>query len=406
MSRSPLEVADVIRRCGKEFLRVYGPSMTSAETYVLKCLAACRTSALGGHIEQCDRCGHKRPAYNSCRNRHCPKCQSAARADWMAERQKELLPVPYYHVVFTLPGAAARIALQNKKLVYDMLFAASAKTLHEVATDPKHLGAKIGFLSVLHTWGQNLDHHPHVHCLVPGGGLSQDEKAWIPCRKGFFLSVRVLSKVFRGKFLALLKSAYDAGELQLHGSLKSLRKQSEFQNTLSELYEKDWVVYAKPPFGSSRQVLKYLARYTNRVAISNDRLVRLREGEVTFLWKNYANGNKCCNMTLRATEFLRRFLLHLLPSGFVRIRHYGWLSNRSRKHKLARCRQLLETATSAQEQHAEAEATASPTIDPESAGDDCRHCPSCRHGQMHIIERIARPATRKLLALPWPWDTS
>jgi hypothetical protein len=406
MARPRLEVADVIRQYGKEFLRTHGASLTLAQKYVLKSLAACRTAALGGHLQQCDRCGHQRPAYNSCRNRHCPKCQAAARAQWTAARERELLPVPYYHVVFTLPPSLARIALQNKKVVYDLLFAASSQTLQRVAADAKHLGAKIGFLSVLHTWGQNLQHHPHVHCLVPGGGLSADEQQWIACKKDFFLPVKVLSRVFRGVLLDGLKRAYRAGRLSFHGALVHLRRTSEFARLVRPLYQQDWVVYAKPPFGSPRQVLKYLARYTHRVAISNQRLVKLEAGRVTFRLKNYAQGNQWQTMTLDAAEFLRRFLVHVLPAGLVKIRHYGLLANCHRERQLARCRALIGTSA--------AEPADSPTAEIpldsicQSAGDTDHDlcCPSCGVGRMRIVERTARPTIPELLSMPWPWDTS
>ena len=304
-------------------------------------IAACRTAALGGHVEECDRCGHQQIAYNSCRNRHCPKCQATAAAQWLEAREAELLPVEYFHVVFTLPAALGPIALQNPRVVYGLLFRAAAETLQQIAADPKHLGAEIGFLAVLHTWGQNLEHHPHVHCVVPGGGLSPDGSRWVACRPGFFLPVRVLSRVFRGKFLALLRAAFDQGKLSFHGKLGALADAGEFRRRLAASAQTEWVVYAKPPFGGPEQVLKYLARYTHRVAISNRRLVALEDGEVTFHWKDYAHGGGQKTMTLKAIEFIRRFLLHVLPSGFVRIRHYGFLANRVCREKLALCRALL-----------------------------------------------------------------
>ncbi|MEA2591136.1 MAG: hypothetical protein QOD62_967, partial [Actinomycetota bacterium] len=325
MTRPHLEVADVFRDHGDAFLDRYGDTLSPERRRALRDIAACRTEALGGHVEECDRCGHQRIAYNSCRNRHCPKCQATAAAQWMEARGAELLPVEYFHVVFTLPPALAPIALQNPREVYNILFRAAAETLRQIAADPKHLGAEIGFLAVLHTWGQNLQHHPHVHCVVPGGGLSPDGSHWVACRPGFFLPVRVLSRVFRGKFLALLGNAFDQGKLSFHGKLGVLADGGEFQRRLTASAQTEWVVYAKPPFGGPEQVLKYLARYTHRVAISNRRLVALEEGDVQFQWKDYAHGGGPKTMTLKAIEFIRRFLLHVLPSGFVRIRHYGFL---------------------------------------------------------------------------------
>jgi hypothetical protein len=406
MTRPPLEVADVIRQCGKAFLRARGSSLTSAQRYVLKSLATCRTAALGGHLERCDQCGHERPAYNSCRNRHCPKCQAAARADWADARRAELLPVPYHHVVFTLPEPVARIALQNKTIVYNMLFAASAQTLQQIAADPKHLGAKIGLLSVLHSWGQNLEHHPHIHCLVPGGGLSADETEWISCAKDFFLPVRVLSRVFRGKFLQQLKKAYEAGQLSFHGRLEPLGNKSAFGQLISQLYEKEWIVYSKAPCGRRpERILKYLARYTNRVAISNQRLLALEDGRVTFRWKNYAKGNHWQTMRLDGVEFLRRFLLHVLPSGFVRIRHYGLLANCHRKEKLARCRELLNRKES-QDIPDAAEPEGDWHSDTHDEPNEQTCCPSCRKGRMQVVKRLPRPTIPELLALPWVWDSS
>jgi hypothetical protein len=275
-------------------------------------------------VERCGDCGHQRIAYNSCRNRNCPKCQGLARAQWLADRQTELLDVPYFHVVFTVPEAVATIAFQNQTAVYDILFRAASETLRTIAADPRHLGAEIGFLAVLHTWGQNLLHHPHVHCVVPGGGLAPDRSRWVSCRPGFFLPVRVLSRVFRGKFLQRLREAYDRGQLQFHGSLLEQGTSTGFAKLVAESYRTEWVVYAKPPFGGPEQVWKYLARYTHRVAISNTRLLHLENGQVTFRWKDYAAGSRVRTMTLSAAEFLRRFLLHVLPTGFVRIRHYGF----------------------------------------------------------------------------------
>ena len=341
MGRPVLEVADVIRCHGSEYRDSRPNGLTLAETRVMGDIVRCRTASLGGHVLHCGDCGHREISYNSCRNRHCPKCQTVRREEWTAKREKDLLPVHYFHVVFTIPKEVTAVAFQNKRTVYSILFRASSETLREVAATPKHLGARIGILSVLHTWGQNLQHHPHVHCVVPGGGIAPDGSTWVSCRDGFFLPVRVLSRLFRGKFLALLRSAYEKDELELHGQLAALQAPSSFRSWISTLYRKEWVVYSKRPFGGPEHVLRYLAKYTHRTAISNHRLTSLRDGRVSFLWKDYANGCRRRVMTLSATEFLRRFLMHVLPKGFVRIRHYGFLANRCRNEKLARCRELL-----------------------------------------------------------------
>jgi hypothetical protein len=304
----------------------------------------CRTAALGGHVEQCEACHHQRIAYNSCRNRHCAKCQALASARWLAARQAELLPVPYFHVVFTLPAEITAIAYQNKAVVYALLFRAVRETLQTIAADPKHLGAELGFLAVLHTWGQTLLYHPHLHCIVPGGGLAPDGQRWIACRPGFLFPVRVLSRYFRGRFLALLQEAFDRHRLQFFSSLAPLVDASRFATYLAPVRASDWVVYAKPPFGGPQQVLDYLGRYTHRVAIANHRLVAIDDGTVSFHWRDYRHHNKRKVMTLLADEFLRRFLLHVLPAGFHRIRHYGFLGNRCRVAKLAQCRRLCVQA--------------------------------------------------------------
>jgi putative transposase/transposase-like zinc-binding protein len=309
---------------------------------VLHAIEHCRTSTLGGHLDRCSRCGHRAISYNSCRNRHCPKCLTRARDQWLAERRRELLPVGYFHVVFTLPHELSWLALQNKKVVYDLLFRTSAASLLEVAADAKHLGAQIGFLSVLHTWGQNLLHHPHVHCVIPAGGLSLDGQRWVRPRYAFFLPVKVLSRVFRGKFIAGLKRAFRDGKLSFPGSLRHLADEKAFPSFLRSLFRHDWVVYAKRPFGGPEHVLHYLARYTHRVAISNHRIVNVADGQVTFRWKDYARGSKQRTMVVRGEEFLRRFLLHVLPRGFVRIRFFGFLANRRRTQVLPLCQRLLE----------------------------------------------------------------
>jgi hypothetical protein len=341
MDRPPFEVADVIRSLADADGVVSGLRVSQAQQRVLDDLAACRTAKLGGHVEVCNACGVVRIAYNSCRNRHCPKCQAKRRAEWLDARQQDLLPVPYFHVVFTLPADIAPLALQNKREIYSLLFRAASETLRQLAADQRHLGAEIGFLAILHTWGQTLIHHPHLHCVIPGGGLSPDGSSWMACRENFFLPVRVLSRLFRGKFLHGLRTAYRDDTLQLHGSLAELNNPDQFSEFCSKMSEEEWVVYAKPPFGGPEQVLKYLARYTHRVAISNRRIVSVDADSVTFRYKDYARGNTLRTMKLTSVEFIRRFLLHVLPNGFMRIRHYGLLANRCREKKLARCRELL-----------------------------------------------------------------
>jgi len=343
--RPDLEVADVFRRHGADYRRDHDRHLGRVERRVMAAVEARRTAALGGHAEHCTDCGLVRQAYNSCRNRHCPKCQGLARAEWLAERQAELLPVPYFHVVFTVPAQVAEIAFQNKAAVYAILFKAASDTLRVAAADPRHLGAEIGMVSVLHTWGQNLHHHPHVHCVVPGGGLSVDGQRWVACRPGFFLPVRVLSRLFRRLFLERLQSAFDAGQLRFFSDLADLADADVFTARLAELKRIEWVVYAKPPFGGPEQVLAYLGRYTHRVAIANSRLVSLGQGKVSFRWKDYRQHDKSKLMILNADEFIRRFLLHALPDGFHRIRHYGLFANGHRVAKLAQCRLLLAAPT-------------------------------------------------------------
>jgi len=403
--RHRLELADVFRKHGDDYLSQQRASFEQRR--VLSAIQLCRTQALGGHVEECDRCGHRRVAYNSCRNRHCPKCQGSACAQWMQARAAELLPVPYFHVVFTLPETLAPLALQNKRVMYDLLFRAAAQTLQEVAADPRHLGARIGFLAVLHTWGQNLMHHPHVHCIVASGGLSPDQSRWIAGSKKFLLPVRVLSRVFRGKYLFWLKRAFHGGKLQFHGKLEGLRNASQFERQLTTSVRREWVVYAKPPAGGPQQVLKYLARYTHRVAISNRRLLQLKEGRVTFSYKDYADRNRTKQMTLAATEFIRRFLLHVLPSNFMRIRHYGFMANRFRSETLGRCRELLLDNKNSVSFLATTTALAV-TSGADRPSQGC--CPSCHEGRMQIVETLRPcrppPAAHVLLLIPTGHDTS
>jgi hypothetical protein len=378
MKRPPIEVADIIRAVSQSFIEKNRSWLTGLHLKVLSAIQRCRTAALGGHRDRCTRCGFTTAiSYNSCRNRHCPKCQTNARDKWLAARKQELLTVPYVHVVFTLPHELAPLAFHNKKILYGLLFRASSATLLEIAADPKHLGAEIGFLSVLHTWGQNLLHHPHVHCVVPAGGLSPDHKTWVHPRYPFFLPVKVLSRVFRGKFVAGLKHAFRKGELCLPGGLKPLAQEKTFHTFLRSLFRQDWVVYAKPPFGGPEHVLQYLARYTHRVAISNHRIVAFADGKVSFLWKDYACHNKRRLMMLTAEEFLRRFLLHTLPRGFIRIRFSGFFASRRRAALLPICQQLLDANPR----------TRSPTPPASSLRPGLWICPHCG-SPMAVIERL------------------
>ena len=388
MPRSRLEVADVFRRYGPAYREAHG--LTGGQQRVMRAIERCRTAALGGHLERCDACGYARPAYDSCRNRHCPKCQALARAAWLAARRAELLTTEYFHVVFTVPEVIAAIALQNKAVVYGILFRATAATLRTIGADPKHLGAELGFLAVLHTWGQTLLHHPHVHCVVPGGGLALDGPRWVACRPGFFLPVRVLSRLFRRLFLEQLQTAVARGRLHFAGGLAPLQDPPAVAQALASLRQMEWVVYAKPPFGGPAQVLEYLGRYTHRVAISNNRLLAIEQGQVSFRWKDYRHHDRQKTMTLDAGEFLRRFLLHVLPTGFHRIRHYGFLGSRIRVVKLACCRQALAMP-----------AVLSPPpprrdyrdVYEALTGLSLRVCPVCQHGQMRRVAALP-PAPR------------
>src|SRR5713226_7803090 len=391
MRRPPLEVADLIRIAGDAFIERNRQWIGWKHVKVLLAIARCRTAALGGHLDECTRCGHRAISYNSCRNRHCPKCQTGARERWIAARQRELLPTRYVHVVFTLPRELAPLTLQNKKTVYDLLFRASAETLMEVARDPRHLGVEIGFFSVLHTWNQKLGLHPHVHCVIPAGGLSLDHTRWISSRYRFFLPIKVLSRVFRGKFVAALKRAFQDGQLSFHGDLRLLAQPKTFCSWLRPLFRKDWVVYAKRPFGGPEYVLQYLGRYTHRVAISNHRLVSFADGKVTFRWRDSSHHNEQKLMTLSLDEFLRRFLLHLLPKRFVRIRNFGFLAHRRRTASLPLCFQLLPSTSGPQT------GQDSSTAD---AAKDLWCCPRGA-GPMVVIERLT-PAEIQLRSPPPP----
>lgn len=402
MERPKLEVADIFRRYGETYRAEHEGSLSSTQRRVMRAVTACRTAALGGHLEACDACGHQRICYNSCRNRHCPKCQSLARAQWIEDRKSELLDCPYFHVVFTLPEQIAAIAYQNKEVVYNLLFAATAETLCTIAADPKHLGAEIGFFAVLHTWGQNLMHHPHLHCVVPGGGLSADGQRWVACRSGFFLPVRVLSRFFRRRFLQLLGQAYDRGKLEFFSALESLRERKAFLRYLEPLREKEWVVYAKAPFAGPEQVLDYVGRYTHRVAISNNRLLDIEAGRVTFRWKDYRDGDAQKTMTLAAEEFIRRFLLHVLPPGFHRIRYYGLLGNRHRQDKLDQCRRLLDMSLAPLKEPDPAAPADYRDRHEVLTGQSLLECPLCHRGRMMLIEQL--PPSRG--PEPPPLDTS
>jgi hypothetical protein len=393
-----LEVAQVFRRFGPAYREAHTGSLSRGQLRVMSAVQLCRTSALGGHMEQCDDCGELRIAYNSCRNRHCGKCQSLARAQWLEDRQAELLDCQYFHVVFTLPEPIAAIAYQNKRLLYNLLFKLTSQTLQTIAADPKHLGAQIGFLAILHTWGQNLLYRPHLHCVVPGGGLSPDGSRFIACRPNFFLPVRVLARLFRGLFLAQLQLAFDAGELNFFGELEPLRSANAFAQYLAQTRQSDWVVYAKPPFGGAQQVLDYLGRYTHRVAISNNRLLRITEDTVSFRWKDYRNHRPHSVMHLSGEEFCRRFLLHVLPEGLQRIRHYGLLSNRHGHTRLDRCRGLLAQAPAPRRRPKQDYRDRYEQLTTRSL----RRCPACTHGQMHRIHSF-RPGTLPRISLP---DTS
>jgi Putative transposase/Transposase zinc-binding domain len=370
-------LGDVIHRFGAALQTQHGETMTAAQKAVLSALGRCRTAALGGHLYRCDFCGAEHAAYNSCRSRHCPSCLGHKSARWLEARADELLPVPYFHVVFTVPRQIAAVAWANKKLVYEILFRAAAQTLLQIAADPRHLGARIGFLAILHTWTQTLLYHPHIHCVVPGGGLSSDNKRWIQCRDNFFLPVKVLSLLFRGKFLALLDAAAESGVLHFAGSTAPLADPTAWRSLLRQMYRKEWVVYSKPPFGSPKQVLKYLARYTHRVAISNRRIASLSDEHVTFRYRDRVHGNAIREMTLDGVEFLRRFLLHALPKGFVRIRHVGLLANRVRKTNLNLCRSLLGETSAAPTDLTEACDNDEPVI-----------CPICQTGRLRCIATL------------------
>ena len=394
MARPAFELAGIFRQYGEAYRA--SRKLPLGQLRVMRAVELCRTSALGGHAEKCGQCDYTRISYNSCRNRHCPKCQNTERARWLESRQGELLPVEYFHVVFTIPEELARIAFHNKEVVYGILFHAAAETLLTIARDPKHLGAEIGFFGILHTWGQNLLHHPHVHFVVPAGGLSPDLK-WVSCRPGFFLPVRVLSGLFRRLFLEALRKAFQHNELQFFGDIEALRDEAAFQHYLAPVEKAAWVVYAKEPFGGTQKALDYLGRYTHRVALSNDRILDVASGQVTFQWRDYrAKGKyKSRRMTVSANEFIRRFLIHTLPAGFRRIRYFGFMASRFRKEKLSLCRKLLTVSVT--------ELLPAPPQCREMAaalyGQSFRRCPQCRRG---ILIRIAVVPACRWSASPAP----
>lgn len=400
-NRPVIEVADILRRHGQDYARDHAEHLGRVERRVMSAITACRTAALGGHVEACDDCGVTRIAYNSCRNRHCPKCQGQARAKWLADRQSELLPVPYFHLVFTLPAPIAEIAFQNKAIVYAILFKAAADAMTALAANPRRLGARIGGLAVLHTWGQALTHHPHVHCVVPGGGLSSDGTRWVAARPSFFLAIKPLSRLFRRLFLQRLQVAFEAGTLGFFNKLTPLADREAFAALVQAMRHIDWVVYAKRPFGGPAQVLAYLARYTHRVAIANSRLVAIDDAHVAFTWKDYRQNGAEKIMRLEPNEFIRRFLLHALPDGFHRIRYFGFMANGRRAEKIASCRALL-----VDEETKAATAASSPASTDKDALDAKRVCPDCG-GAMRIIERMFPASSRRPApTAPFRCDTS
>jgi hypothetical protein len=401
VSRPAVELADIFRRHGPAWRNANAGHVSLAQLKVMSAIENCRTAVLGGHVERCEDCAHVRIAYNSCRDRHCPKCQAVAAKEWLAEREAELLPVPYYHVVFTLPAPIADIAWQNKAVVYGMLFKAAAETLVTIAADPKHLGARIGLTAVLHTWGSALTHHPHVHIIVPGGGISPDGERWIACRDGFFLPVRVLSRLFRRLFLEKLTAAFHAGHLKFFGIQTALADPDAFKHHLAPLRRAEWVVYAKRPFGGPEAVLAYLSRYTHRIAIANSRLIAFDDSGVTFKWKDYrANEQQRAKvMTLATGEFIRRFLIHVLPSGFHRIRHYGLFANGGRTENIAQARQLLNVPQAQPQFH---DASAADDGEPQSSSYPCPRC----GGRMITIETFERGCTPRHLPMRRIWIDS
>ena len=380
-------VADIFRLHGLRYRKAHGHEMPLRHLRAMRAIEACRTAELGGHVEECDHCGTLKISYNSCRNRHCPKCQCLDKERWLEARKRDLLPTPCFHLVFTLPQGLRPLVLRNQDTLYGILFKAASETLKAVTKDPKYLGAQVGFIAILHTWSQTLMDHPHLHCIVTGGGLSPDGKEWIPCKKDFFIPVKVLSRLFRGKFLAYLKEAREKGKLVFPGDIADLQENQSFKAMLDDLYDQEWVVYCKPPFSSAETVMDYLGRYTHRVAISNDRLVTLEGERVTFRYRDRSNNDTLKLMTLDASEFIRRFLLHILPDGFMKIRHYGILSNRNRNTKLALCKKILGV-DHLQEHEKESWQDLLTRI----VGIDPRICPCCGKGKM-VLKQVLHPST-------------
>ena len=376
------EVADIFRQHGPAYRESHGLPVNHLR--IMRAIEACRTAVLGGHKDKCDHCGHLEISYNSCRNRHCPKCQTLAKEKWIEARGKDLLPVEYFHVVFTIPSELNTLVLLNRKVMYDLLFCSVSETLMELANDRKHLGAKPGVICILHTWGQNLMEHPHIHCIVTGGGL--DGGSWVSCRKGFLIPVRVMSALFRGKFLDLLQKSFKADNIVFSGSISQLKEPETFESFRRHLYNKKWVVYCKPPFDGAKGVLQYLGRYTHRIAISNNRILANQNGKVSFLWRDYADDNRQKTMTLKADEFIRRFLLHVLPHRFVRIRHFGLLANRNRKDNIALCRKILVDKSSPKE-NLKKETWQEQLL--RITGIDVTICPVCQKGKMQRIEILS-----------------
>ena len=389
MARASLEVADVFREHGPAYREEHGASMSTQQRQAMRDIERCRTAELGGHVDRCDACDHQVISYNSCRNRHCPKCQALAKARWLQARQAELLPVEYYHVVFTIPdNQLAPIALRNQRVFYNLLFRLVSETLQTIAADPKHLGASIGFLAVLHTWGQTMSDHPHVHCVVPGGGLSPDGQAWVSCRPGFFLPDPVLSAYFRNHFLEALEKAFKRERFEFHGAIQHLADPEAFRGLIATCKAKKWGVKAKPPFGGPEKALDYLGRYVHRIAISNHRLVDMRDGKVSFSWRDYKHGSVQKTVTLEAEEFIRRFLQHVLPPGFMRVRHFGLFANCHRTEKLCLCRALLGAPEPPPVEYQDW-----PDLVLTLTGQDPLLCPRCKRGRLLRISTLL-PSTR------------
>jgi hypothetical protein len=377
-------VADIFRQHGPAYREAH--KLSRNDWRVMHAIEACRTSVLGGHKDKCDNCGHLEISYNSCRNRHCPKCQTLRKEQWIEARSEDLLPVEYFHVVFTIPSELNPLVSMNRKVMYDLLFRSVSETIADLVNDPKHLGAKAGVIGILHTWGQNLMDHPHIHCIVTGGGLSPDGDRWVSCRKGFFIPVRVMSALFRGKFLDLLKTSFTSEELIFPGSINHLKEHGAFESFRRHLYHKKWVVYCKPPFDGAASVLQYLGRYTHRIAISNNRILTIQDGTVSFLWRDYADHNRQKTMTLKADEFIRRFLLHVLPTRYVRIRHFGLLANRRRKDNIALCREFLGIGKTVTKEKIRQDTWQEQLL--RICGIDVTSCPVCQKGRMFTIELL------------------